>query len=227
MASNAGHLTKLEAVNDMLASIGESPVNSLQSGLGDAALAESILDRTSRQVQTPGWFVNTRDNYVITKNASDWFVLPDNTLKVDTVDPRKLNTQNAGTDNNQQSKPYSQNIDVVMRRSSDDTAWLLYDPINHTEVWQTPDELTVQLVEFLDFADLNPELQYYIMARAGRQFQKIAVSSTVLWEFTKESEVETRLDAEAAEAETKDENILRRSDSVRMVAARRNPLYGF
>ena len=36
--------TVLEAVNTMLTSIGEAPVNSLTSGLEDAELAESILD---------------------------------------------------------------------------------------------------------------------------------------------------------------------------------------
>ena len=41
--------TKLEAVNTLLSSIGEAPVNSLTSGLVDAELAETILDSTSRK----------------------------------------------------------------------------------------------------------------------------------------------------------------------------------
>lgn len=225
--SNEGHLTKLEAVNQMLASIGETPVNSLQSGLGDAAQAEQILDRVNRQVQARGWYVNRKKEYVLNKDDNKQFVLPGNVLKVDTTDPWKLNTQNAGLDNGQQNKPYSGHIEVVMRRSIDKSKWLLYDPINHSETWETPDKLTVDLVEFIDFIYLNPELQYYVMARAGRQFQKQAVSSTVLWEFTRESEAEALLDAEAAEAETIDENVLQDSPSIRLVAARRNPMYGF
>ena len=36
--------TVLEAVNTMLSSIGEAPVNSLASGFEDAELAESIIN---------------------------------------------------------------------------------------------------------------------------------------------------------------------------------------
>ena len=41
--------TKLEAVNTLLGSIGESPVNSLNSGLVDAKTAENIIDAVSRE----------------------------------------------------------------------------------------------------------------------------------------------------------------------------------
>ena len=42
MAVNPGHMTKLDAVNEMLWTIGEAPVSSLDGGLGDAAIAEAI-----------------------------------------------------------------------------------------------------------------------------------------------------------------------------------------
>ena len=47
--------TKLEAVNIMLSTIGENPVNSLTSGLVDAELAETILGSVSKAVQSEGW----------------------------------------------------------------------------------------------------------------------------------------------------------------------------
>ena len=43
--------TKLEAVNTMLSTIGEAPVNNLSSGLVDAETAETILNNVSRSVQ--------------------------------------------------------------------------------------------------------------------------------------------------------------------------------
>ena len=43
--------TELEAVNIMLSSIGEAPVNSLSSGLVDAELAQTTLHNVSREVQ--------------------------------------------------------------------------------------------------------------------------------------------------------------------------------
>ncbi len=60
LVPQTANMTKLEAVNDILLSIGEKPVNGLTSGLPDAALAEAVLDKISRQVQLEGWNSNTR-----------------------------------------------------------------------------------------------------------------------------------------------------------------------
>ena len=43
--------TQLQAVNSMLSTIGEAPVNSLSSGLVDAETAETVLNEVSRDVQ--------------------------------------------------------------------------------------------------------------------------------------------------------------------------------
>mgnify|MGYP001400660828 CR=1 FL=1 len=59
--------TKLEAVNLMLSTIGEAPVNSLTSGLVDAELAETILASVSKAVQSEGWNFNTEKNLVDVK----------------------------------------------------------------------------------------------------------------------------------------------------------------
>ena len=49
--------TELDAVNIMLNTIGESPVNSLDDGLpvADAAIARSVLREVTIDVQSPGW----------------------------------------------------------------------------------------------------------------------------------------------------------------------------
>lgn len=75
--------TKLEAVNSMLMSIGEAPVNSLDSGLDDALIAETTLDETSKAVQKHGWFFNTEDNYPLKSDNDNEIVLPANILKLD------------------------------------------------------------------------------------------------------------------------------------------------
>jgi hypothetical protein len=56
--------TKLEAVNTMLTSIGESPVNTITaSTTTDVSIAIQILDNVSREVQSVGWYFNTDTNY--------------------------------------------------------------------------------------------------------------------------------------------------------------------
>ena len=51
--------TELEAVNSMLATIGEAPVNSITGTLPlDASLAKNTLNEINREVQSAGWHFN-------------------------------------------------------------------------------------------------------------------------------------------------------------------------
>ena len=61
--------TQLQAVNSMLSTIGEAPVNSLDSGLVDAETAETVLNEVSRDVQSFGWNFNTEPDYVFNPNS--------------------------------------------------------------------------------------------------------------------------------------------------------------
>lgn len=219
MATNAGHMTKLQAVNELLWTTGEAPVSSLSSGLGDAAIAESILDRVSREIQLSGWHVNTLRAYELSPSAAFRFVLPDDTLKVDTTNHkggRKANTPIP-----------SSYINAVMRRSADDTMWLLYDMDNHTELWASgPSKLTVDLVKLLNFADLNPALQYYVWTKAARRYQQGAMSSVNLHKLAERDVMEALTMALQEDFETEDYNVLHDSYGARAIALRNNPLSG-
>ena len=215
---NAAHMTKLEAVNDMLLSIGETPVQSLSSGLQDAAIAEAVLDKSNRQIQMKGWQANTRRNVILTKNASNQFALGLDTLKVDTVNPRYTRAQNTPSP--------SGYINVMMKRSVDDSKFLLYDIDNDTEVWTSETSLTVDIVQLLDFANLPPALQVYIMKDAGHRYQKGLVSSQVLFEFTREDVGQAMIDAIQEDLENDDTNMFRDNKSSHNIVYRYNPNYG-
>lgn len=221
MATLEGHLTKLQAVNDMLWSIGEMPVQSLESGLGDAEQAEAILDRTSREIQLRGWHVNTLRDYELSKNASNQFVLPVNTLRVDTVNPRGGWRRTA-------TPPHSARIDAVMKRSEDDTKWLMYDRDNNTELWTASDPATlnVDIVLILEFADLTPALQHYVWTMAAHRFQKGAMASQVLQKMTEEDVANALTQAVQEDTMNEDQNIINDNGHVNSVAWRNNPLYG-
>lgn len=221
MATLEGHLTKLQAVNDMLWSIGEMPVQSLESGLGDAEQAEAILDRTSREIQLRGWHVNTLRDYELSKNASNQFVLPVNTLRVDTVNPRGGWRRTA-------TPPHSARIDAVMKRSEDDTKWLMYDRDNNTELWTASDPATlnVDIVLILEFADLTPALQHYVWTMAAHRFQKGAMASQVLQKMTEEDVVNALTQAVQEDTMNEDQNLINDNGHVNSVAWRNNPLYG-
>ena len=78
--------TKLEAVNTMLTSIGEQPIQNLNdlAGLSDASIAEQILDNVSRAVQSRGWVFNTDIGIKKTPNQYNEIDLDPSELRVDT-----------------------------------------------------------------------------------------------------------------------------------------------
>jgi len=220
MAVNQGHMTKLEAVNDILWTIGESPVLSLATGLGDAAIAETHLDRMSRQVQLQGWHVNTEKGKVLPLNSADQFVLGVDVLKVDTV---------SRTSHRKTATPTpSSYINAKMRRSADDTKWILYDGDELTEFWTNSGitTLTVDEVKFLDFENLTPALQHYIWTKAARKFQVGAMGSQVLDKVTTRDIGEAELQAVQEDSENEDLNIIRDNAHVRSISWRNNPQAG-
>jgi len=218
MAVNEGHMTKLEGVNDMLLSIGESPVQTLTSGLGDAAIAESVLDRVNREIQLKGWHVNTDRNLTLSKNASNQFALGVDTLSVDTVNPRS---------GRQTGSPRpSAFINAGMRRSADNSKWLMYDIDNNSETWANETELTVDRVFLQDFSKLTPALQIYVWTSAAHRFQKGLMGSRVLNEFTKDDVLAAETQAVQEDAANEDLNIIRESPHVNSIANRYNPHYG-
>ena len=176
MATLVAHVPKLRAVNEILFTIGESPVNTLESGLADAALAERVLDDMSRQIQLTGWHGNTLYEFVINRNVALQIPLPINALKVDTVNPR--------SGRNEGSPTPSGHIDAAMRLSADKTLYLLFDVDNNRETWPNNSSLTVDMVLYLDWDELTPALQLYIEKVASRRFQSGAMASKVLYATT-------------------------------------------
>ena len=218
MALLTGHMTKLQAVNEMLFTIGERPVNSLASGLAEASQAEDILDRESRRIQMKGWHCNTLFNHILTPNSSDQFALPNNTLKVDTINP-----QFARSNSTPSPSAY---INVSMRRDAADTKWLLWDNDNGSETITDITSMSTELVQLLEFANLTTALQIYIWTSAARRFQQGTVGSQALDAFTVEDVLEAMTDAVNEDLENSDANILRDNNHVASIARRYNPRSG-
>jgi hypothetical protein len=211
------HMTDVEAINMMLRSINEQPIQSLNSGQIDAEQAEAILTQVSREIQSQGWHANTRRSVVLTQNAATQFVVPINVLKIDSVNPDS---------GRQTSTPApSAFYNVGLRRNAANDGYLLYDIDNDTELWPTPTTMTVDIVEFLPFNELPHSLQTHIYTAAAHRFQKAAVASTVLFEMTREDVEDARATAIQNDMENDDRNMIRNSRASWEVAYRYNPLY--
>ena len=175
--------TELEAVNIMLASIGESPVSSLDDAqLVDVSIAKSILDETSRSLQSQGLHCNTEHEYPIVPDTDGQLNVPSNCVKIDTCGS-------------------SYDVDVVQRGTR------LYD---RKKFSFTTFEGTyyVDMVLLLDFNDLPEHVKRYVTVKSARRFQGRFMGSDTLGGFSERDESEAMVYFEQCEAQTEDSNML-------------------
>jgi len=181
--------TRLEAVNVMLSSIGEAPVNSLTSGLEDAELAETILESVNRETQSKGWIFNTDLKIKLTRNPTNNHIeLPNNYIRVDTRNTLRNSSK-----------------DIVERGRK------LYDRIANSYVFT--EDVTVDAVILLDFSDIPESARRYITIRAARIFQDRVLSSPNIHGFQMQDEQQAFIELQDYQAETADFNIFDNYDT--------------
>lgn len=186
--------SKLEAVNVMLSSIGEAPVNSLSSGLLDAELAETILNNANREVQSKGWHFNTENGYPLTPdNVTKQITLPSNTLGVD-------------------GDVQSTKLDIAQRSGK------LYNRVGHTFTFDNAVKVTMILL--LDFEDIPEVARRYIALRAARVFQDRTIGSSELHGFQQRDEMEAKLELDEQENRDADYNIFNGVDTYSIINRR-------
>ena len=181
--------TELEAVNYMLLSIGETPVNTLDSDATEpiAMVAYRTLHQISRQVQATGLYCNSEYKYPLRRDVNGYLHVPLNTLKADATDPT---------------------VDVVLRGRK------LYNRRTHSYIFDR--DLEVDLVLFLSFEELPQVVRDYITVRAVRVFQSKVLGSDTLHSFSLQDEMEARMAMVQEEVDSGDYNILRNPDVIIM-----------
>lgn len=136
-------MLKLDAINQMLESINQTPVTTiLNNQHPDVLAAISVLNRVSKQVQSMGWWFNTDYNLTLAYNPlTNEVVVPGNTLGVDPSDP---------------------DVNYIQRGTR------LYDPENSTfEIGKSVD---VDIKVELNFENLPEIAAQYIAAKAEAKF---------------------------------------------------------
>lgn len=146
--------SRLEAVNSMLMSIGEAPINQLDGLTVDASIAEATLDEVSRAVQSIGWHFNTEKDFPLVRSLDNRIPLTSDIVRVDLVAHEYIN------------------IDAVQRNG------FLYDRKNHTYTFDK--DLKAEVVRLLDWDDLPQPARSYIIVKATRMFQTRVVGSDTL-----------------------------------------------
>jgi hypothetical protein len=177
--------TKLEAVNSMLSTIGEAPVNSLTSGLVDAETAETILNEVSRSVQAHGWNFNSEPDYTVAADTSGNVVLPTEIIRADLA--------------NSETKYRSTKQEYVQRGNK------MYDKIKHS--FNIDKALKLDVVVLLDFEACPEVARRYVTVKAARIFQERVVGSDTLSAMNRNDEQEALFSLREMEGDNGDYNI--------------------
>ena len=77
-------MTELQAVNVLLTTIGEQPVNTLTGNqVTDVTIAQDVLNEVNREVQAQGWHFNTEQQVPLVRDASNHVNIPADTARID------------------------------------------------------------------------------------------------------------------------------------------------
>jgi hypothetical protein len=188
--------TKLETVNSMLGHIGETPVNSIADTNAlpvSAAMAVTIVDEVSREVQAEGWHFNTENNVELTPDSQGIITIPEDIIELDVAD---------------------KTIDVVQRGLS------LFDRRTNTTTFK--DKITVSLIRLLDWDSLPEVARRYITLRASRVFQGRVVGSRELEALIARDEFQARARLMNADGNTSDRTIFDSPDVASRIGINRN-----
>lgn len=191
--------TELEAVNIMLAAIGEAPVATLEEDtIEDAQIALATLRDVSKEVQNEGWHFNTDYDYPFTADAvTGKITYPTTAAHVDAMD--------------------TEGKDIVKRGG------YMYDRENRTDVFELGSTIKCKVVWFLDFTDLPESCRKYIIMLATRRFAKNHMGDEATVQFSEFEVAMARAIFKGDEMRRADLNMLQNSNSVNRAVRRRSP----
>lgn len=190
-------LTELEAVNDMLATIGQAPLNTFNSGILDQNMARAELGKVVREVCLYGFKFNTDENHVLTPNTDGICFLPAGAFSVDPMDPRQ---------------------DLTVRKHPSG-AFAIWDNANLT--WTLAAPVKVRIKWSFDYDALPETARGYAVLAAGRRFQARLVGDRTLDAFAAESEQKAWLSLQREQSATADINMFSASPELAVKTNRR------
>lgn len=140
--SNWYYQAELDAVNDILASIGESPVNTLESDANaDVVNARRILHKINRQEQSKGWTFNIDEGISL---------MPDKFSKLISYMPDYLSVTTTG------GTPYT------------NRGGYIYDRLARTDRFESA--IQVNLITSKTFNEMPEVFKSYIVTKAAKEF---------------------------------------------------------
>ena len=188
--------TELEAVNVILSTIGEAPLNSLSGSLPvDGTMAKNVLSEISREVQSSGWHFNTHYKSTLTRDTNNNIPVATNVVRVE-LDP---NLESKG------------DYDLVQRDGK------LFNLAKNTDVFDKDFENVTQVL-LLPFNEIPEQAKRYITIRSARVFHDRTLGANTLHKFSQEDEKQALSILRNAEARTGDFTIFDTPEQIYTIA---------
>ena len=168
------NMTELEAVNVLLTTIGEAPVNTLTGNqVTDVTVAKQVLLEVSREVQSQGWHWNSEHNVTLAPDNNKHILIPADTARID-------------------AREYK----VVVREGK------LFDLNKRTYLFSGT--IKANIVYFQDFDVIPEVAKRYITARAARIYSDRLLNSETIHSMTLRDEQKALVDLREYEGDTAD-----------------------
>lgn len=162
-------MTELQAVNLLLAAIGEAAVSSLETATTvEVTQAKNLLSNVNRAAQQKGWHFNTEWDVVLTRDIDNRIPLSESILSV--YQPGQLMT--------------------IRGRSG---SMYAYDLDNNTFTW-TKNLNNAVTITLLDFIDSPNTFRQYVTTRAARIFQEEIIGQVSAETVNRQEEAEAYAD---------------------------------
>lgn len=165
--------TKLQAINVILTTIGESQTNTITGTLPwETDLAVSILDETVRELCLNKWVFNFEKEISIIPDGSNRLLVASNYIQVEPADTADKN-------------------EYVMRPiSAGSSTFMIYDITNKTSTFTSAKSFDITYL--LDFEELPEAAKRYVTIRAARVYADRLMASGEVRAFTERDEVEAK-----------------------------------
>ena len=184
MSSTIGTDTELSAVNSILGSIGQSPVNTLDSTNPEISFIRNILTESRIDVLNEGWVFNVESNVVLTPETGTGFITyPADALRIDVTDNQ-----------------FDRSTDVVKREGK------LYDKVHKSFVFGN--KIKADIVRAYDFEDLPSAYQRYVTYKAATRSATQLVTNPQLVQLLSQQEAMARAACIEYECNQGDHNFL-------------------
>lgn len=209
--------TELEAVNSILASVGEAPI--AQAALdspsqADVVLIVGIVKEVMRQTQVMGWQFNKEFGYEVVQTAThNWLDTDGVTTELGIYKPPlSLAAWEITKNPDQQGTKY---VDTAIRKSrsyqeTGQFVLVFYDREKNRDGFPTSERssLYINPTWYIPFEEMPETARQYVTQRAARIFQNRAVGSPILMKVTEQDELYAFRNLKRDQGITDDLNVL-------------------